>query len=231
MKTGDYNWHQIEAMLSGPASQLLEIDWAVVGITTPSPAAAKIHDIIYRNGDFHEPSKNLRHQCASLVTIWSATHTPTLINFDNCTCVGKIPPTKAKNCGRRFSIHGIPLRADLMLFAIASTNCRNSSDNQIKSFVTDLVKQCHRIVSPHCLNCLSHNNSNFTDSSCQPLAPREIDVLKLLTKGLSNKKIARLLGTSPNTVRNQVSTILRKTGSINRTELAMQVLADASASM
>ncbi len=42
---------------------------------------------------------------------------------------------------------------------------------------------------------------------------------------MTNKQIARELGSSPNTVRNQIYAVFRKAGVSNRTELALRVAA------
>jgi DNA-binding CsgD family transcriptional regulator len=55
------------------------------------------------------------------------------------------------------------------------------------------------------------------------LTPRECTVLQLLCRGWTNAQIAGQLGSSPRTVKNQVATILRKTQSQNRTELAARI--------
>lgn len=52
------------------------------------------------------------------------------------------------------------------------------------------------------------------------LSPRERQVLGMLVRGLTNKEIATLLGTALGTVKNQVASLLRKTGTSNRSELA-----------
>lgn len=52
-----------------------------------------------------------------------------------------------------------------------------------------------------------------------PLTEREQDVLWHVARGATNAQIARRLGTSPSTVKNQVSSILAKAGVENRTEL------------
>lgn len=51
------------------------------------------------------------------------------------------------------------------------------------------------------------------------LTAREDEVLAYVSRGLTNVEIAALLGTSRATVKNQVATILKKTGASNRTEL------------
>ena len=56
------------------------------------------------------------------------------------------------------------------------------------------------------------------------LTEREIEVLRLLAKGLNNKDIAERLFLSEGTVRNHVSTILSKLGVSDRTQAAVIAL-------
>lgn len=55
------------------------------------------------------------------------------------------------------------------------------------------------------------------------LTLREQEVLSHLCKGMTNAEIATQLGTSPSTVRNQISSILGKMDAVNRTELAARM--------
>jgi len=50
------------------------------------------------------------------------------------------------------------------------------------------------------------------------LTPRELEILKILTKGLTNKQIAHALGISDNTVRNHINSIIEKLEVSDRTE-------------
>ncbi len=64
------------------------------------------------------------------------------------------------------------------------------------------------------------------DSPLQRLTPRERDVLGLLTKGHSNKEIARALGLQEVTVKVHLKGVFRKLGAVNRTQavkIAMQL--------
>jgi DNA-binding CsgD family transcriptional regulator len=54
------------------------------------------------------------------------------------------------------------------------------------------------------------------------LSPRELDVLRLLAEGLSNREIGDRLMISTNTAANHVRSILMKTGANNRTQAAVQ---------
>ena len=55
------------------------------------------------------------------------------------------------------------------------------------------------------------------------LPPRETEITRLVTDGLTNREIALVLGTSPHTVRNQLSRIFDRLGIASRLELAMFV--------
>jgi NarL family two-component system response regulator LiaR len=57
-------------------------------------------------------------------------------------------------------------------------------------------------------------------SLLEQLSPREVDVLKLLARGMENAQIAHELDISPRTVKNHVSNILSKLGLTSRVEAA-----------
>jgi DNA-binding CsgD family transcriptional regulator len=54
-----------------------------------------------------------------------------------------------------------------------------------------------------------------------PLSARERELCRYVARGMHNAEIARLLGTSPNTVRNQLSALFKKVEVTTRTELAI----------
>lgn len=57
-----------------------------------------------------------------------------------------------------------------------------------------------------------------------PLSGREMEVLSCVTQGMSNKEIASMLGISHQTVKNHVTSILRKLGVEDRTQAAVYAL-------
>lgn len=57
-----------------------------------------------------------------------------------------------------------------------------------------------------------------------PLSPREMEILRLVTRGLSNKEIAYTLGISHQTVKNHMTSILRKLDVEDRTQAAVFAL-------
>jgi len=57
-----------------------------------------------------------------------------------------------------------------------------------------------------------------------PLSPREMEILELVTRGMSNKEIAYHLGISHQTVKNHMTAILSKLGVADRTQAAVYAL-------
>jgi DNA-binding CsgD family transcriptional regulator len=68
---------------------------------------------------------------------------------------------------------------------------------------------------------MQHESLHQAHGRCAIAAvtPREGEVLRLLQLGYTNPEIACALGTSPNTVRNQVASLLAKVGATTRAEL------------
>lgn len=56
------------------------------------------------------------------------------------------------------------------------------------------------------------------------LSPREVEILKLVAQGTSNKGIASILGISEQTIKNHISSILRKLEAENRTHAVVLAL-------
>jgi DNA-binding CsgD family transcriptional regulator len=57
------------------------------------------------------------------------------------------------------------------------------------------------------------------------VSPRELELLRLVAQGMSNKEIAGTLGISEGTVKNHLYRIMRKTGTGNRTEIVARLAA------
>jgi DNA-binding NarL/FixJ family response regulator len=68
------------------------------------------------------------------------------------------------------------------------------------------------------------SNADSTETTFQPLSTREMDILKLITRGQSNKEIAQVLGISRQTVKNHMTSILRKLAVNDRTQAAVYAL-------
>jgi DNA-binding NarL/FixJ family response regulator len=62
------------------------------------------------------------------------------------------------------------------------------------------------------------------DGVFSPLTPREVEILDSVAQGNSNKEIARLLGISDQTVKNHITSILRKLAVNDRTQAVIYAL-------
>ena len=65
-------------------------------------------------------------------------------------------------------------------------------------------------------------------SALSGLSGREREVAELFASGMTNKQVARELGTSPSTVRNQLVRIYEKLGISNKAALTLKVSQDRS---
>jgi DNA-binding NarL/FixJ family response regulator len=70
----------------------------------------------------------------------------------------------------------------------------------------------------------SYTESVAVADPTERLSPREIEVLRLLSRGLGNNGIAEELSISPRTAKNHVSSILDKLGVSNRIQAAVQAV-------
>ena len=65
------------------------------------------------------------------------------------------------------------------------------------------------------------NNSHEIDFSVFDITKKELEIIKLVAEGLSNKEIASSLFLSEGTVRNSITIILQKLDLRDRTQLAI----------
>ena len=83
-----------------------------------------------------------------------------------------------------------------------------------KSFVDPLI-------AGKLLNQIASKQTQPTSVLAEKLTERELDVLRLIAKGINNSEIAAQLHLSEGTVRNHVSAILEKLGVSDRTQAAV----------
>lgn len=65
------------------------------------------------------------------------------------------------------------------------------------------------------------HEKSMQGSNILEITKRESDVIALLAQGLTNKRIGKELGISNHTVRDHISSMLKKTKTTNRVELAL----------
>jgi len=80
-------------------------------------------------------------------------------------------------------------------------------------------------VTDRVLKGLEHMRPQFESlSPADPLSKREVEVLRLMAGGYSNREIADALGTAEGTVKNHASSILSKLGVRDRTRAVLKAL-------
>ena len=80
------------------------------------------------------------------------------------------------------------------------------------------------VTAPATLAELLPDAPLFAEELAEPLSDRELEVLELLTEGLSNKLIAHRLSISEHTVKTHVASIFAKLGATSRTEAVSQAI-------
>lgn len=80
-------------------------------------------------------------------------------------------------------------------------------------------------VTERVLRGLEHMRRDFEAATApDPLTPREVEILRLIAGGYSNREIAQALGTAEGTVKNHASSILSKLGVRDRTRAVLKAL-------
>lgn len=89
----------------------------------------------------------------------------------------------------------------------------------------DVVFNGGMLAEPVLLNQLSNEQlSTFADPDIESLSDRELDILKLIAGGYSNKEIANSVFLAEGTVKNHVSNILAKLNTRDRTRAVLKAL-------
>lgn len=110
-------------------------------------------------------------------------------------------------------IHSAETRAHHALFA-----ARRGNDRRAAELASDARRLAELIGQRRTLRLL---DGLAGDEAADGLTGREVDVLRLVAKGLSNREIAERLYISTNTAANHVRSIFTKTGVSNRTQAAI----------
>jgi DNA-binding NarL/FixJ family response regulator len=99
---------------------------------------------------------------------------------------------------------------------------RAKDASRAAAMLTEAAELAERIGMPALLARIDGLGSPVapTTQRSDELSPREVDILRLVVRGLSNRQIGEELFISEHTAANHIRSILRKTSCANRTEAA-----------
>src|SRR6185437_2966832 len=104
--------------------------------------------------------------------------------------------------------------------------------------VLQAIRQAHRgetVLHPSIARMVLHELNRLAQArqpkTAVPLSERELEVLRLLARGMRNQQIADTLVVGEATVRSHVSSILRKLQVASRTQAALYALREGLASL
>lgn len=96
---------------------------------------------------------------------------------------------------------------------------------RFSSIETDLLFPVAPAIGAAVAALHSRHRQPLNHELTKKLSARELEIVELVARGLSNKEISTVLGSSANTVRNQLHAIFRKLSISCRTELVRMVVA------
>lgn len=225
MESVKNSWQLLQTSIRTPPFLDLDVDCTAIGIASVNGPAIHFKEILFLDGEIHEEPETLQSHCASLVALWAAVKAPSLVDLGKCSCIGRRLLLQEPTLGRRFAVHATQLDENNLLFAVISSTKRWSNDDIVKSLVATLVRLACDIHAADDIPAYVSPEKIGAGLDWYQFTTREIEILKLVASGISNKQIARELGSSPNTVRNQIHALFRKAEVTNRTELALRVAA------
>jgi DNA-binding NarL/FixJ family response regulator len=119
--------------------------------------------------------------------------------------------------------HDDALLIDLLARGVAGFAPKQSSKGVLLAAI-ELVLAGGRYLPPRLAELLAPS-PRPEPQPVSGMSPRQMEVVRLLAQGFTNKDIARTLAVSPATIKTHVAQILAATGAANRTEASMRAKA------
>lgn len=208
----------LEAIWNNDIPSIVPHDCAVTGEAFIDASGITIKRIFFTRGVFNDEKAVLLARCSSLLATWNMMRTACLLDLGPCMCIGRRLFNIEQDETRRFLIHGQIESGNRILFLVfSSAGWKNES--AVKRLISKLVPPMAQALA-RLAPMVNSIKAKEAGSAEVRLTAREVEIVSGLVEGKTNKEIARNLGTSPNTVRNQIARLAEKSGARNRAQLA-----------
>lgn len=212
---------QLETIWNSDIPSIIPHDCAVLGEAQIDSSGITIERVFFQRGVFNEDKDVLLARCASLLATWNMMRNACLLDLGPCMCIGQRLFNLEADETRSFLIHGAVESGDRILFLIfSSAGWKNEGavKRLISTLIPPMIEAATRLIPRRI-----PSEPKDAGTAEVRLTAREIEIIAWLVEGRTNKEIARSLGTSPNTVRNQIARLAEKSGARNRAQLASLV--------
>ncbi len=206
--------HGLERWWTLHVAPRLPHDWALLGEARDDGERFEVASVLIQHGALHEDAARLLPQCSVLLAAWRVMERACVLDLGPCVCLGKPSADGQRDATRRFLVHARRDRTGMLPFVILSAPSW-PDEAGLKRSAEDLMPLLHRAVR----RVDERRLTLPAESAHPPLTPREREIVAALRRGLTNKEIARSLGTSPNTVRNQIAHLAQRVGARGRAQL------------
>lgn len=201
--------------LRSALNDLRPFDFLCVGFADFTDGGVRIRRAAVLEGVLHEDNEKLIGQCALLLNTWRTIGNPIVIDIGPCACLGA-RLLHRKSASRIVAMEGQALEAEQFIFLVVSSSSWTLSAVDKALLTQTLSELLNRARNQPETN---HEQAVWQESPVN-LTPREVEIVKLVAQGMTNKEIARALSLSPNTVRNHLTNLGAKTGCRRRAQLA-----------
>jgi DNA-binding CsgD family transcriptional regulator len=202
-------------------------DFACLGLAERSGDGLRIDDAALLAGELLQQKTQLQQRLALLVAAWTTMESAIVLDLGSCACIGT--RLTGSVVPRLFAVDALALDDKRLLFISVSSTAwrlesvpkhvlRSALEEAMQGGSTEWTLQALRVLHQPAL-ARKAGKIAAAATAMLSLSPRQMDIVRLIGAGCTNKEIAQRLGLSPFTVRNQISLMSAKTGHRRRSQL------------
>lgn len=151
-------------------------------------------------------------------------YSPAQIHIDTQDALVTAALTRLLSLDKQLAVTPTPTGADCVLNdEVVLETLRDVPLGQVLELIKDLAARSRGQIGRH-LRVISAESPAASSPMLKVLSDRELEVVRLVAEGLSNKEISARLSLSDKTVKNHISHILAKLNLSARTQVAVHAL-------